>query len=64
MIKSLNDVVTTLFFFEAYHVCHDGREGDQGSAFLCTNGTLFNQAEFTCDWWYNVNCHEAPNLYR
>ncbi|GJQ84370.1 hypothetical protein Trydic_g3849 [Trypoxylus dichotomus] len=49
---------------QAYHVCHDGREGHQGSSFLCTNGTIFNQAEFTCDWWYNVDCHEAPNLYR
>ncbi|KAI4466872.1 hypothetical protein MML48_2g00011896 [Holotrichia oblita] len=49
---------------QAYHVCHDGREGHQGSSFLCTNGTLFNQAEFTCDWWYNVNCHDATNLYR
>ncbi|XP_044256722.1 uncharacterized protein LOC123006360 [Tribolium madens] len=49
---------------QAYHVCHDGREGEQGASFLCTNGTIFNQAEFACDWWYNVNCHEAPNLYR
>ncbi|XP_063227075.1 U-scoloptoxin(01)-Cw1a [Bacillus rossius redtenbacheri] len=48
---------------QAYHVCHDGREGEQGATFLCTNGTLFNQLEFTCDWWYNVNCPEAPTLY-
>jgi hypothetical protein len=31
---------------------------------LCTNGTLFNQHEFACDWWYNVNCADAPSLYR
>ncbi|XP_068086159.1 uncharacterized protein [Anabrus simplex] len=48
---------------QAYHVCHDGREGHQGASFLCTNGTLFNQAEFACDWWYNVNCADAPSLY-
>ncbi|XP_015585635.1 uncharacterized protein LOC107263214 [Cephus cinctus] len=48
---------------QAYHVCHDGREGHQGASFLCTNGTLFNQLEFTCDWWYNVNCADAPALY-
>nr|XP_018910596.1 PREDICTED: uncharacterized protein LOC109039550 [Bemisia tabaci]XP_018910597.1 PREDICTED: uncharacterized protein LOC109039550 [Bemisia tabaci] len=48
---------------QAYHVCHDGREGEQGASFLCTNGTLFNQREFACDWWYNVNCQEAPSLY-
>jgi len=49
---------------QAYHVCHDGREGDQGAKFLCTNGTLFNQKEFACDWWYNVDCHQATNYYR
>ncbi|XP_017888648.1 uncharacterized protein LOC108630095 [Ceratina calcarata] len=49
---------------QAYHVCHDGREGHQGASFLCTNGTLFNQREFSCDWWYNVNCADAISLYR
>ncbi|XP_058987628.1 uncharacterized protein LOC101898087 [Musca domestica] len=49
---------------QAYHVCHDGREGDQGASFLCTNGTIFNQKEFACDWWYNVKCEEAVNYYQ
>ncbi|KAF7287424.1 uncharacterized protein LOC143197011 [Rhynchophorus ferrugineus] len=49
---------------QAYHICHDGREGEQGSSFLCTNGTLFNQKEFSCDWWYNVDCHAARSLYK
>ncbi|XP_055716458.1 uncharacterized protein LOC129810168 [Phlebotomus papatasi] len=49
---------------QAYHVCHDGREGHQGASFLCTNGTLFNQKLFGCDWWYNVDCHQAQNLWR
>lgn len=49
---------------QAYHVCHDGREGHQGASFLCTNGTIFNQKEFTCDWWYNVNCAEATSYYQ
>ncbi|XP_058817773.1 uncharacterized protein LOC131681083 [Topomyia yanbarensis] len=48
---------------QAYHTCHDGREGPQGASFLCTNGTVFNQKEFACDWWYNVKCEEAPSLY-
>ncbi|ETN59112.1 hypothetical protein AND_009300 [Anopheles darlingi] len=48
---------------QAYHTCHDGREGHQGASFLCTNGTLFNQKEFACDWWYNVKCEEAPSYY-
>ncbi|KAK2589104.1 hypothetical protein KPH14_001930 [Odynerus spinipes] len=49
---------------QAYHICHDGREGQQGASFLCTNGTLFNQREFACDWWYNVNCALAPHFFR
>nr|CAD7265365.1 unnamed protein product [Timema shepardi] len=53
----------TIGFNKAYHVCHDGREGDQGASFLCSNGTLFNQYEFTCDWWYNVNCADATAYY-
>ncbi|KAF6204990.1 hypothetical protein GE061_019157 [Apolygus lucorum] len=48
---------------QAYHVCHDGREGHEGASFLCANGTLFNQKEFTCDWWYNVDCGEAQKFY-
>ncbi|VVC40786.1 Chitin binding domain [Cinara cedri] len=48
---------------QAYHICHDGREGHQGASFLCTNGTLFNQKEFTCDWWYNVDCSKATYYY-
>lgn len=49
---------------QAYHVCYDGREGEQGASFLCTNGTIFNQKEFTCDWWYNVDCHASLEYYR
>ncbi|KAL4702145.1 hypothetical protein ACJJTC_002275 [Scirpophaga incertulas] len=49
---------------QAYHICHDGREGHQGAALLCTNGTLFNQEKFTCDWWYNVDCSQAVDHYR
>jgi hypothetical protein len=45
-------------------VCHDGREGHQGASFLCSNGTLFDQKEFTCNWWYKVDCREAPDHYR
>ncbi|KAJ8725247.1 hypothetical protein PYW07_016205 [Mythimna separata] len=49
---------------QAYHICHDGREGEQGASFLCTNGTLFDQAKFACDWWYNVDCGKAITLYK
>ena len=41
----------------------DNRHGYAGASFLCTNGTIFNQYELTCDWWYNVNCADSINLY-
>ena len=31
--------------------------------FLCPNGTVFNQEEFVCDWWFNVDCSKAEDLY-
>ena len=33
------------------------------NAFLCPNGTMFNQQYFICDWWYNVDCDATPNYY-
>jgi len=45
---------------QVYHYCHfDGRQ----DSFLCSNGTVFNQKVFTCDWWYNVNCAASEDLY-
>ncbi|EEB10323.1 conserved hypothetical protein [Pediculus humanus corporis] len=32
-------------------------------SFLCPNGTLFNQRVRVCDWWFNVDCMDAPNNY-
>ncbi|KAF6204083.1 hypothetical protein GE061_002423 [Apolygus lucorum] len=32
-------------------------------SFLCPNGTVFNQAVRVCDWWFNVDCPDAPNKY-
>lgn len=29
---------------------------------MCPNGTIFNQAYFICDWWFNVDCSEAEAL--
>ncbi|GAB6019455.1 hypothetical protein CHUAL_001034 [Chamberlinius hualienensis] len=29
-------------------------------AFLCPNGTMFNEKHSVCDWWYNVNCQANP----
>ncbi|KAH7947691.1 hypothetical protein HPB52_015159 [Rhipicephalus sanguineus] len=45
---------------QVFHICQeDGRH----DAFLCPNGTVFNQRFFVCDWWYNFECDETPSLY-
>merc|ERR1712106_529396 len=31
--------------------------------FLSPNGTIFNQQYFVCDWWFNVDCSLAEELY-
>jgi len=45
---------------QVFHICQpDGR----ANAFICPNGTLFNQQFFVCDWWYNVNCKGSVAFY-
>lgn len=34
-----------------------------GFAFLCPNGTLFNQQVFVCDWYRHVDCSASANFY-
>ena len=40
-----------------FHVCV-GSSPSAFYSFLCPNGTLFNELYFTCDWWFNVDCHQ------
>ncbi|XP_050711024.1 uncharacterized protein LOC126995486 [Eriocheir sinensis] len=40
---------------QVFHVCW----GKRRAAFLCPEGTLFNQLVQVCDWWYNVDCDAA-----
>ncbi|XP_064078325.1 uncharacterized protein LOC135195784 [Macrobrachium nipponense] len=28
-------------------------------SFLCPNGTIYNQENRVCEWWFNVNCDKA-----
>ena len=37
--------------------------GGEANAFLCPNGTIFNQQYFVCDWWYNIDCAQQPQFY-
>merc|ERR1719495_693630 len=49
---------------QAFHICAADAEGGLTKySFLCPNGTLFNQQYFICDWWFNVDCSLAENLY-
>lgn len=44
---------------QVFHICEDGRK----ISFLCPNGTIFQQSELTCDWWFKVNCLGSPGYY-
>ena len=49
---------------QLYHVCSDSGDGIFVKFdFLCPNGTVFNQEEFVCDWWFNVDCSKTEDLY-
>ncbi|XP_023311614.1 mucin-5AC-like [Anoplophora glabripennis] len=45
---------------QVFHICEEGKK----ISFLCPNGTIFEQADLICEWWYKVNCTNAPSLYQ
>ncbi|XP_058460645.1 uncharacterized protein LOC131436143 [Malaya genurostris] len=48
---------------QVFRVCANTDDTGSGFAFLCPNGTLFNQKYFVCDWYMNVRCEESENYY-
>ncbi|XP_058834436.1 uncharacterized protein LOC131691802 [Topomyia yanbarensis] len=48
---------------QVFRVCANTDDSGSGFAFLCPNGTLFNQKYFVCDWYMNVRCEESENYY-
>ncbi|EDW96392.2 uncharacterized protein Dyak_GE24913 [Drosophila yakuba] len=44
---------------QVFHICEEGRK----ISFLCPNGTIFQQSELTCDWWFKVNCLGSSGYY-
>lgn len=48
---------------QVFRVCANTDDSGSGFAFLCPNGTLFNQKFFVCDWYMNVRCEESENYY-
>ncbi|CAG2104335.1 unnamed protein product [Medioppia subpectinata] len=45
---------------QVVHLCQFGGVQD---SFLCPNGTIWNQEKFSCQWWYEVSCANAPRFY-
>ncbi|KFB43219.1 AGAP007089-PA-like protein [Anopheles sinensis] len=48
---------------QVFRVCANTDSTGRGFAFLCPNGTLFNQRHLVCDWYMNVRCAESENFY-
>lgn len=48
---------------QVFRVCANTDLTGQGFAFLCPNGTLFNQKFFVCDWYNNVDCSISEQFY-
>uniref|UniRef100_A0A182WLE7 Chitin-binding type-2 domain-containing protein n=1 Tax=Anopheles minimus TaxID=112268 RepID=A0A182WLE7_9DIPT len=48
---------------QVFRVCANTDSTGRGFAFLCPNGTLFNQRHLVCDWYMNVRCTESENFY-
>uniref|UniRef100_A0A182FHB9 Uncharacterized protein n=1 Tax=Anopheles albimanus TaxID=7167 RepID=A0A182FHB9_ANOAL len=48
---------------QVFRVCANTDASGRGFAFLCPNGTLFNQRFLVCDWYMNVRCEASPDFY-
>merc|ERR1711892_1282471 len=49
---------------QPFHVCSADRDGGLNkNSFLCPNGTLFNQENFVCEYWFNMDCSQAESFY-
>ena len=44
---------------QVWHQCY----ADRSWAFLCPNGTIFNQEIFTCVWWFDFDCSTAESFF-
>ncbi|KAI4458344.1 hypothetical protein MML48_7g00015405 [Holotrichia oblita] len=44
---------------QVFHICNGGAK----ISFLCPNGTIFQQSDLICEWWFKVNCTNSPNFY-
>ncbi|XP_014209897.1 uncharacterized protein LOC106640384 [Copidosoma floridanum] len=44
---------------QVFHVCNNGKK----ISFLCPNGTIFQQSQLICDWWFKVDCDNSRDYY-
>jgi len=50
---------------QVFHVCSFLPEGSAvKNSFLCPNGTLFNQENFACQWWADIDCPTSDQFYK
>ena len=51
---------------QVYHICSKevGKTGLTKKSVLCPKGTQFQQKDFVCDWWFNVDCSTTEDFYR
>jgi hypothetical protein len=43
---------------QVWHICQNRHK----HSFLCPNGTIFNEKNGICDWWYNQDCPKLLKL--
>ncbi|CAG2114855.1 unnamed protein product, partial [Medioppia subpectinata] len=43
---------------QVWHICQNRYK----HSFLCPNGTIFNEKNGICDWWYNYDCPKLIKL--
>nr|XP_042903342.1 uncharacterized protein LOC107436843 isoform X2 [Parasteatoda tepidariorum] len=44
---------------QVFHYCYEHRK----ESFLCQEGTIFNEAIKSCDYWYSSECDSTQTLY-
>jgi len=44
---------------QVFHICGDNFK----NSFLCPNGTLFNQENFACQWWADIDCPSSDQFF-
>jgi len=49
---------------QVFHVCTAvPNEKSVKNSFLCPNGTIFNQENFACQWWPDVECATSSDFF-